>query len=135
MKRTICSILFLALSLYTISGNALAGTPHNAYGKIFYSDLTVPADGEITFNAFITSRPGEVLTESSTGCGYDSGYWYVAIGNFPTDISSALIEKLTMGALVDIRTLIYQSTLVGVYTGYLRGREDEKLSIWEDNNG
>jgi hypothetical protein len=66
------------------SGEIFAGTPHTAYGKVFNSNGTVPANGDITFNSYITTRPGEVLTESSTGCNYSSPYWIVAVGNFPT---------------------------------------------------
>lgn len=77
------SILIICL-LGMASGQVLAGTPHTAYGRIFNSDNSVPANGNITFNSFITSRPGEILTQSSTGCSYSGGYWSVAVGNFPT---------------------------------------------------
>lgn len=77
--------LFLVLALWgMVSGHAFAGTPHTAYGKVFNSDGTVPANGNIMFNSYIITRPSEVLTESSYGCSYSSGYWNVAVGNFPT---------------------------------------------------
>lgn len=79
----LCAFLFV-LVLWAISGDALAGTPHTAYGNLFNSNGTTPADGDITFNSYIIARPGEVLTQSSTGCGYSGGMWYVAVGNFPT---------------------------------------------------
>jgi hypothetical protein len=66
-----------------------AGVPKQLLGKILYSDGTVPAiSGEVTFTAYITTRPGETLTETSTGCGseyYAPDYWcWVECGNFPT---------------------------------------------------
>ncbi|MDZ7263071.1 MAG: hypothetical protein ONB16_00710 [candidate division KSB1 bacterium] len=77
--------LILVLSLLIMgTGDGLAGTPHTAYGKIFNSNGSVPANGNITFNSYIVSRPAEVLTQSSFGCSYSSGYWNVAVGNFPT---------------------------------------------------
>ncbi len=76
-------ILIICLS-ETVSSKGFAGTPHTAYGKLYNSNSTVPANGEITFNSYIMARPGEVLTQSSTGCGYSSGYWSAAVGNFPT---------------------------------------------------
>ena len=38
----------------------------------------------ITFISYIKTRPGEKLTESSTGSDYSTGYWSVSVGNFPT---------------------------------------------------
>ncbi|MFC1552378.1 chitobiase/beta-hexosaminidase C-terminal domain-containing protein [Candidatus Latescibacterota bacterium] len=46
--------------------------------------MSVPADGEIEFNAYITSRPGEVQTQASTGAGYNTGFWFINAGNFNT---------------------------------------------------
>jgi len=70
--------------LLMIFSSAFAGTPHIVTGKIFNHDMSVPANGSITFIAFITSRPGEIQTQGSTGNGYSDGYWYIGIGNFPT---------------------------------------------------
>ena len=85
------SIVFIAIGSFT---PALAGTPHTAYGKIFNSDSSVPADGDITFNAYITTRPDEIQTESSTGSSYSGGYWSVGVGNFSTDWSPGEILRV-----------------------------------------
>ena len=58
------------------------GRPHTAYGILQNFDSTTPAVDEIRFNAYILLRPSEILTESSTGCGFESGYWSVSVGNF-----------------------------------------------------
>lgn len=60
------------------------GTTHNVFGRLFNSDGSVPADGDITFVAYITVRPNEKQTQDSPGAGYESGYWFVNVGNFPT---------------------------------------------------
>jgi hypothetical protein len=63
---------------------SIAGTPHVAYVSLQYSNGSKPVS--LFFNAYITTRPAEILTETSTGCGYDSesGQWYVQCGNFST---------------------------------------------------
>ncbi|MDZ7332076.1 MAG: hypothetical protein ONB13_04550 [candidate division KSB1 bacterium] len=75
----------VAVMLGGMMNQGMAGTPHTAYGKVFNSNGTVPASGDITFISYITSRPSEILTQSSPGCGYSSGYWQVQVGNFPTN--------------------------------------------------
>jgi len=64
--------------------SALAGPLGMAYGKVFNSDSSVPADNDIAFISYFVERPGEVKTETSIGCSYSGGYWSVAVGNFPT---------------------------------------------------
>ena len=64
------------------------GTPHTATGQIYNSDNSVPGDADIRFSAYITSRPEEILIQTSFGCGYQNGYWGVSVGNFPTDWSA-----------------------------------------------
>jgi len=86
MKKALTFVVATALILVGIVlGVSLAGTPHTAYGKVFNSNGTVPANGDITFISYITSRPSEILTQSSPGCGYSDGYWQVQVGNFPTN--------------------------------------------------
>lgn len=85
VKREILLIALLSIFIQgMLDGRLVAGTPHTAYGNVLNSNSTTPANNDITFNSYITTRPGEVLTQSSTGCGYSSGYWAVSVGNFPT---------------------------------------------------
>ena len=60
------------------------GGPHTVTGKLFNSDHSIPADADISFSAFITLRPAEFLTQTSSGFGFETGYWQVNVGNFPT---------------------------------------------------
>ncbi len=90
----LCFVLFKASS-----DNAEAGTPHIVYGKIMNSDGTVPAAGTVKFKAYLSGRPGEILTESNTGCGYQNGLWWVEVGNFPTNwsVGEVLIADIGNG--------------------------------------
>ena len=89
MKREIVLLTFLLLFVqWAVLGDVIAGTAHTAYGKVFNSDSSVPADGDITFISYIVSRPDEILTESSGGCSYSDEYWQVQVGNFPSDWSA-----------------------------------------------
>ncbi len=77
-------MLILFFMVLMVSYPVISGTPHTATGLVFNHNASVPVDGSIAFNAYITSRPGEVQTQNSTGAGYSSGYWYVGTGNFAT---------------------------------------------------
>ena len=64
------------------------GTSQIEQGNLYNSDSGTPGDDCIYFNAHITARPDEILTESSPGCGYGSGVWQVNVGNFSTGWSA-----------------------------------------------
>ena len=81
-------ILILSLiSLFVIS-QVFAGTPHTAGGTVETSFGSTPANSSLTFTAYIVGRASETLTESSAGCGYSAGAWWVQCGNFPTNWSA-----------------------------------------------
>ncbi|MDX8390444.1 MAG: DUF5011 domain-containing protein [Mariprofundaceae bacterium] len=62
-----------------------AGAPQTLSGTIRNADSSIPADNAITFNLYISSRPGEVLTQASApGSGYIGGSWFSNSANFPT---------------------------------------------------
>ena len=55
--------------------------PHIVWGKLNTEGIS--QDNRNThFNAFITSRPNEKLTENSPGCMLGDGYWIVQCGSF-----------------------------------------------------
>ena len=85
MKKLLLAILLLA----TI-GILYAGTSHTVYIELVDQGGQHPDTG-VTFNAWIVGRESEVLTETSTGCGYMGasagqyqGTAYVQCGTFPT---------------------------------------------------
>ncbi len=106
MKKSILSIIFFQLIMSTflsysaftqeeqkvkISASTNTDGEHTIYFRIYNQDGTTPES--VTFNAFITTRPGEILTESSYDCGYSEGYHgaldpygyaFVQSASFPT---------------------------------------------------
>ena len=72
-------------AVISISNNAGADETIDVTLNVTASRDPYPAS--ITFNAWIIGREGEVLTESSFGCGYwnTEGWLWVECGNFPTD--------------------------------------------------
>ncbi|MCX6357509.1 MAG: hypothetical protein NT045_06515, partial [Candidatus Aureabacteria bacterium] len=54
----------------------------------------VPPDSAVSFKAYISSRPGEVLTEKSTGCQYEGGWFQIVVANFPTEWKSGDVLKM-----------------------------------------
>ena len=73
--------LFISISLFSI------GLPHAVYFQVYATiDSSVVYPDSITFNAWITDREDEVLTEKSFGCGFykDHSLAAVQVGNFPT---------------------------------------------------
>jgi hypothetical protein len=91
-------ILFQAVVLSSLALNLNAGTMHTVGGTVTYSGGGSPSSA--TFTAYITSRTGEVLTQSSFGCGYGGGSYWVQVGNFPTawTAGEVLHVELTDGA-------------------------------------
>lgn len=81
IKQVFIGIIVFLIAFNTTVSLAISG-PHMIYGTVEYTDGTVPTT--IHFGAYVTSRPGEILTENSFDCGYQNGIWYVQCGNFPT---------------------------------------------------
>ncbi|MEW5805104.1 MAG: CARDB domain-containing protein [bacterium] len=81
----------LSSSLSSSSAGA-SSIPQVELGHVYNADLSVPAGGQIHFTAYITGRESDILTETSPGCTYESGYWVVNIGNFayPWDADEVL---------------------------------------------
>jgi len=75
--------LFFLPALY--SGPTFAGVPHIIYGEYYHTDDSVPADGDLSFEAWRTGEPLEILTDRDTGCGCIDGLCWVEIGNMPSE--------------------------------------------------
>ncbi|MFZ5519527.1 MAG: S8 family serine peptidase [Candidatus Zhuqueibacterota bacterium] len=73
---------------------SLAGgnIPHTVFGQIQHPDVE-----KLTLRAWISSRPGQVLTTGHVGVGIDKNYWYVGVSNFAENwnIGDSLIVTLT----------------------------------------
>ena len=55
------------------------------FGSVQNSDLTTPANGEMSFVGFLDDTDEEIRIESSDGAGYDSGNWYDDFQNYLTE--------------------------------------------------
>jgi hypothetical protein len=86
------TLVIAAVVIVAICGQALAaGIPHQVLGTATYANNTVPQGSpELRFEAYITTRPTEVLTEATVGCGIQyvpsppGCWWWVECGNFQT---------------------------------------------------
>ena len=89
------------LSLFTILGccflfigSISAGTPHSVLGVVEYTDDSKPVS--LSYIAYITARPGDVLTQTSAGCGYDpvTGQWWVQCGTFSSPWAAGEVFRI-----------------------------------------
>ena len=54
-------------------------------GTVQNSDLSTPANGEVSFFGFLDDTDEEIRIESSDGAGYESGHWYDDFQNYLTE--------------------------------------------------
>ena len=71
------------LMLLTLSTSAFA--QGNIFGPVTNSDLSTPANGEISFFGFLDDTDEEIRIETSDGAGYDAGNWFDDFQNYLTE--------------------------------------------------
>jgi len=72
------AVIFALLPLSTFAQGSIFGTVTN-------SNLSTPANGEISFFGFLDSTDEEIRIETSVGAGYDNGNWYDDFQNYLTE--------------------------------------------------
>ena len=79
MKKILIIGIFCLLSIGLFA-------QHMLYVPLLNSTMVPPVAGDVTFDAYVTTRPTEVLTETSTGCGWNVGIGYIEVqcATFPT---------------------------------------------------
>lgn len=86
MKKTIIIALYAILKIGVV--NLYAGVPHIMYIEIFDAGgVNHPKAGDLTFEAWVVGREGEILTQTSPGCNWNTtipGFATIQCGNFPT---------------------------------------------------
>jgi len=92
--------LFVLFALASPSAMAQVHQPKMVWGTITTSDAAVPDPLSITFTAYIETRPGETLTESSTGSSVETvgseTQYIIECGNFPTQWEAADVLVIEM---------------------------------------
>jgi len=73
--------LLVMLLLYSSSAFAQG----SIFGTVANSDLTTPANGEISFFGYLDDTDEEVHIETSIGAGYDAGNWFDDFQNYLTE--------------------------------------------------
>ncbi len=113
LQASICAGQVKAVSgLVEVVGPA-GGTTQVEQGRLSNSGGADPGNGCVFFNAYIASRPEEILTQASPGCGYAGGTWQVNAGNFPTAwspgetlhidfIDACLAEQGSLDVVLDV---------------------------------
>lgn len=84
MKGTATGIVVLVLLAFPAFAQ---NSPHVAWGNIVTSNRIPPAENALTVVGYISTRPNEILTNESFGCGYygADGTWWLNTGNFATE--------------------------------------------------
>ena len=70
----------VALLLFCAPSLVYANVMHLVSGTVHYEGGLSPE--AVTFQAYITSRPYDILTQDSSGCGYNDGYYWIQCGNY-----------------------------------------------------
>jgi hypothetical protein len=87
-------VFFRFFVFLVLSNSVFASTPHKVTGRLLKHNSSVPANGSITFVAYITSRPYEVQTHENKGNGFSDGYWHINLENFLTSWSAGNVLRV-----------------------------------------
>jgi len=83
-KRKIPKWLYLLLVMLLLYSSS-AFAQGSIFGTVTNSDLTTPANGEISFYGFLDDTDEEIRIETSIGAGYDAGNWFDDFQNYLTE--------------------------------------------------
>ena len=81
-KALICLTLLLAIGLFHDNNACAQGS---VFGPVTNPDMSIPADGEITFVGFLDDTDEEIRLESCDGAWYGTGNWFDDFQNFLTE--------------------------------------------------
>jgi hypothetical protein len=82
--RRLVYLCVLAL-LLVVSLPLGARAQGSIYGTVLNSDLSTPANGDISFFGYLDDTDEEIRIETSTGAGFDAGNWYDEFQNYLTE--------------------------------------------------
>ncbi len=85
-KRTRFILKLLCLSaMIFLLGSSSALAQGSIFGVVTNSDVSTPANGEITFVGYLDDTDEEIRIETSVGAGYDAGNWFDDFQNYMTE--------------------------------------------------
>jgi hypothetical protein len=80
------SLYLYALLLLTAAAMPLSAFAQGSiFGTVQNSDLSTPADGQISFFGYLDDTDEEIRIETSIGAGYGGGYWFDDFQNYLTE--------------------------------------------------
>ncbi len=110
-------LIALAMSFGT-TGVLAQNAPHAVWGTVVDSRNQPPRADKFAFYAYISTRPNEVLTVNSYGCGYHEpdGTWWLNTGNFatPWKIGEVLVVELIAAPRPEH---VERKVITGILTG------------------
>ncbi len=74
-----------AAVMVLLTGPVTAWGQGSIYGTVNNSDMSAPADGEISFIGFLDDTDEEIRIDGCTGADYESGYWFDDFQNYLTE--------------------------------------------------
>lgn len=83
-RRLTLKILCLSVMIFLL-GSSTAFAQGSIYGTVTNSDLSTPANGDITFVGYLDNTDEEIRIETSVGAGYDAGNWFDDFQNYLTE--------------------------------------------------
>jgi Dockerin type I domain len=77
-RTCLCALFFLWLAIFP----DLSFAQGSIFGSVQNSDLSIPANGSVSFFGFINDSDAEIRTDLSIGAGYDNGNWFDDFQNY-----------------------------------------------------
>ena len=84
-KKRMSTRMLLLATLMFLAFTSSAFAQGSIFGIVANSDLSTPANGEITFVGYLDDTDEEIRIESADGAGYDAGNWFDDFQNYLTE--------------------------------------------------
>ena len=84
-KNRVSFRICAALALLIVFSPLSAYAQGSIFGTVQNADLTVPANGQISFFGYLDDTDEEIRIETSIGAGYDNGNWFDDFQNYLTE--------------------------------------------------
>ena len=114
-------IVVVAGMLTSSVAQAAINNPKVLWGTVQNSNGSAPSPGDITFSAHIESRPAEILTQASPGCGVESNgpetQYIIECGNFATQWQAGDVLLIAVTNAANYEWVTVNLTLAWIFHG------------------